>query len=996
MDTVKGFDLGWIEDPEVFAVNRLPHHSNHHYFGEMEFKKSLNGKWKFHYAKNIESIQKDFYEMEYSAKGWDEIGVPGHIQLQGYDVPQYVNVMYPWDGHEQLIAPQVPKIHNPVGCYVKYFEVPREWEHQPVHISFQGVESAFYIWLNGQFVGYSEDSFTPAEFDLTPYIKEGENKLAVMVIKWCSGSWLEDQDFWRFSGIFRDVYLYTTPKTHICDLRVQTDLDEYYRHGELKLNLKVSGEFDGFVQASLLDANRNITTSFGAGLAEEISITQPVQNVNLWSAESPYLYTLYIQVIDQLGDVIETVTQKVGFRKFEMIDKILHINGKRIVFNGVNRHEWSAKHGRSITLEEMQWDVKTMKQHNINAVRTSHYPNNTAFYDLCDTYGLYVIDEANIETHGTWQTEKDQREDNVVPNSKPEWTGVVIDRGAAMLERDKNHPSILIWSCGNESFGGENFYKMSQYFKANDPTRLVHYEGVSLDRRFNDTSDIESRMYTPVDEIREYLESNPEKPFICCEYTHAMGNSNGAMHKYTELTEQYLMYQGGFIWDFIDQVLWTKDSFGKPYLAFGGDFGDRPNDVNFCGNGLSFGDRRLTPKIQEVKYNYQNFKIQVQETSARIKNKNLFIGTEDYVLKYEVAEEGVVLYRGMMTIDIPAGDEKTIDLPIKKEVSAGEYTVTVSLCLKQDTLWAEQGFEVAFGQYVYGVRKQKETCRQKVTVIDGLSNFGVRGEDFLVLYSKVYGGMISYKVAGKELIDKVPMPNFWHAPTDNDRGNKMGYRCAPWKIASLYGKVVDIKTVVEDYKASICYTYQLPIGKSVVCKVTYTTYGNGEVNVAMDYEGVEGLPEMLDYGMLFTLPKDYNQIKWYGLGPAENYVDRKHGSKLGVYEGTVEEQMVPYIVPQECGNKAGVRWATVTDYRGNGLKFITDQEMEFCALPYTPHELENAYHHYELPQSSHTIVKVSLKHTGVGGDNSWGAETHPEYTIPSNTPLHFEFKIQMV
>lgn len=994
MDRITAHDWGFIENPRVFAVNRLPHHSDHHYFGEMNFKKSLNGSWKFHYAKNITGITEGFYEADYDAKVWEEIKVPGHIQLQGYDAPHYVNTMYPWDGHEALKPPNVPKIHNPIGSYVKYFEVPREWDEQPVYISFQGVESAFYVWLNGHFVGYSEDSFTPAEFDLTPFVQEGENKLAVMVVKWCSGSWMEDQDFFRFSGIFRDVYLYTVPRTHVRDLCVQTLLDENYRHSKLKLDLKIQGELQGYVQVSLMDAERNITTSFGGVIAEEIELSEIISYPNLWSAESPYLYTLYIQVLDELGDVLETISQKVGFRKFEIKDAIMHLNGKRIVFNGVNRHEWSAKYGRAVTLEEMTRDVKMMKQHNINAVRTSHYPNNSAFYDLCDTYGLYVIDEANVESHGTWLTAYDREHDHVVPRSNPDWTDATIDRGAAMLQRDKNHPSVLIWSCGNESFGGENFYKMSQYYRTNDPTRIVHYEGICHDREFDATSDIDSWMYRTVESIKTHLETHKDKPFINCEYSHAMGNSNGALHKYIELTETHPLYQGGFIWDFIDQSLWHQDPQGQPFLAVGGDFGDRPNDMNFCANGLVFGNGVPSPKMQEVKACYQNFKCEVGATQVKITNKNLFVGSKELTLHYEVMRGDVRLYFGTMAVDVPAGETREIALPIKKELAAGEYCVNVSLRLKAPTLWAEAGHEVAFGQYVYANEAFKEDEKKKVTVISGVANFGVRGDGFHVIFSTVYSGLISYKRMGKELIERVPRPNFWHAPTDNDRGNRMGHRCAPWKAASLYATVVDTQTAWDDYRATICYTYSLPILSQATCKVTYTVYGTGEIKVAMDYTGAPDLPEMLDFGMLFVMPKAYDEVKWYGYGPEENYCDRRHGARLGIYEHGVVENMVPYTIPQECGNRTGVRWAEVTDRRGSGLRFQAEGEMDFSFLPYTPHQIEEAAHHYELPPVTQTVIKASLRHSGVGGDDSWGARTHPEYCLPAQNDYHFEMTIQ--
>ncbi|MBM6820952.1 beta-galactosidase, partial [Clostridium saudiense] len=582
---MRKFDLSYLENSEIYEVNRLESKSDHKFYRNLDellednssFKIELNGDWKFHYSKNLDGIINNFYEEDYNTESWDNIKVPGHIQLQGYDKPHYVNTMYSWDGHDDILPPLVPKRYNPVGCYVKEFDISSEFLSKQLHVSFEGVESAFYLWLNGKFVGYSEDSFTPADFDLSSLYKQGKNKLAVMVVKFCSGSWLEDQDFWRFSGIFRDVYLYTKPETHINDIFVHTNLKDNYKKCDLDVDLKIEGNLDSVIKATLIDnSNNKILEKTQSIESNTLSIKEEVTDIKLWSAEEPNLYTLLIEVLDKSNNIIEVIQQKVGFRAFEMINNIMHINGKRIIFKGVNRHEFSCYTGRCVSKEEMLWDVKTMKRNNINAVRTSHYPNQSYFYELCDEYGLYVIDETNLESHGTWQKMGKIDSKCVVPDSKKEWRECVLDRAKSMLERDKNHPSIIIWSCGNEAFGGENIYLMSEYFRNTDSSRLVHYEGVFNDRRYNNSSDMESRMYAKVKDIEEYLNNNPEKPFMLCEYTHAMGNSNGAMYKYIELEEKYPMYQGGFIWDFIDQGLMTKDIYGKDYLAFGGDFGDRP------------------------------------------------------------------------------------------------------------------------------------------------------------------------------------------------------------------------------------------------------------------------------------------------------------------------------------------------------------------------------------------------------------------------------------
>ena len=779
-----------------------------------------------------------------------------------------------------------------------------------------------------------------------------------MVVKFSSGSWLEDQDFWRFSGIFRDVYLYTVPKTHIDDIFVHTNLKDDYKNCDLKIDIKIKGELGSKIKATLVDNENNSVANFKEEINDyNLSLNKELKDIKLWSAEEPNLYNLIIEVIknnEQEDEVLEVITEKIGFRSFEMINNIMHINGKRIIFKGVNRHEFSCYTGRSISKDEMLWDVKTMKKNNINAVRTSHYPNESYFYELCDEYGLYVIDETNLESHGIWQKMGEINPENVVPGSKEEWRECVIDRAKSMLERDKNHPSILIWSCGNESFGGKNIYLMAEYFRKTDNSRLVHYEGIFNDRSYNESSDMESRMYAKVKDIEEYLNNNPNKPFILCEYTHAMGNSNGGMHRYIDLEDKYPLYQGGFIWDFIDQGLMTKDINGKNYLAFGGDFGDRPTDYNFCVNGIIYADRKESPKMQEVKFNYQNIRINVEP-----------------------------------------GNEIELMLPIEKDENPGVYTVDVRATLSEDNLWADKGFELAFGQDSYYIKniQDKELKLNNIVVSDCDVNFGVRGLDFEAIYSKNCGGMISYKYNGKEFIETIPKPNFWHAPTDNDRGNSMPYNCAMWKIASLYARVIDINISYDEYEAKITYTYSLPTVPESKCDVTYITIADGSVKVKMNYKAVDNLPNMLDFGMIFKMPSKYENLTWFGRGEQENYCDRNKGARLGIHSNKVIDNVSQYVIPQECGNKTDVKWAKITDNFGNGL-LVSGDNFEFSALPYTPHELENAYHHYELPQVHYTVIRTSLMNIGVGGDDSWGAMPYEEYLIPSNNDMSFEFTIK--
>ena len=715
-----------------------------------------------------------------------------------------------------------------------------------------------------------------------------------------------------------------------------------------------------------------------------------------------------MEVYDAEGTLQEIIPERVGFRRFEMKDGIMTLNGKRIVFKGVNRHEFSSITGRHVSEEELLKDIITMKQNNINAIRTCHYPDASPIYRLCDEYGLYMIAENNLESHGSWDIAEFTKDyTDVVPYDKPELLGMMLDRVNSMYQRDKNHPAILIWSCGNESFGGKDIFEMSEFYRKNDPTRLVHYEGVIHDRRYNDTSDMESQMYPSVDAIKKFLAEDDSKPFICCEYTHAMGNSCGAMHKYTDLTDTEPKYQGGFIWDYIDQSIYKKDRYGKEFQAYGGDFGERPTDYNFSGNGIAYGGNRdASPKMQEVKFNYQNITAQVSEDSVKVINKNLFVNTDTFDCEVTLAKNGHVLHTETLETSVDPLSENIYALPFGKQTRPGEYTVTVSFLLKKKTLWAEAGHEVAFGQYVYQVEETEKLSECGVELVKSLHNIGVRGENFQVMFSVLNGGMVSYKYAGREMIEAIPKPNFWRAPTDNDCGNLMPMRYAQWKIASMYATHKDFRskeryapsnapeTTVHENSVEVAFKYLMPTTPVSECRLAYEVFGDGRVKTTLTYDPVKELGDMPEFGVLFKFNADYDHVKWYGLGPAETYADRKHGAKLGIYENSVSDNMARYLVPQECGNKEGVRWASITDRKGRGMLFEMDKNngpMMFSALPYTPHEMENAMHPYELPEVHYTVVRAAKGQMGVGGDDSWGAHTHPEYLLNTDGKMEFSF-----
>ena len=1021
---MKAFDYSLVKNPEYFKDGRMDAHSDHIWYKneeemqekETSYRFSLNGIWKFHYARNYKSTVAGFEKEEYSCKDWDDIHVPAHIQMEGYDAPQYANVQYPWEGHEDIHPGEIPEHFNPVASYVKYFTVPEQMQGKRLFISFQGAESGIALWLNGQFVGYSEDSFTPSEFELTEFVKAGENKLAAQVFKWTASSWCEDQDYYRFSGIYRDVYLYTVPKVHVYDMQIRAIPEASLEKAELELKTITWGKGTAHIVLSkngkiVLEDRKSLgeeaDSKGNGGLVAADSFTWQVKKPELWSAEEPALYDLVLEIYDESGVLQEVIPQKIGFRRFEMKDGIMTLNGKRIVFKGVNRHEFSSITGRCVSKEELYKDLMTMKRNNINAIRTCHYPDASLIYQLCDELGLYMIDETNLESHGSWDVAEFTKDYTyVVPYDKEEWLAMMLDRTNSMYQRDKNHPAILIWSCGNESFGGKDIFEMSQFFRNTDPTRLVHYEGVCHDRRYNDTSDMESQMYPSVEAIKAFLAKDDSKPFICCEYTHAMGNSCGAMHKYTDLTDTEPKYQGGFIWDYIDQSIYKKDRYGKEFQAYGGDFGERPTDYNFSGNGIAYGGNRdASPKMQEVKFNYQNITAQVTADSVKVINKNLFVNTSKFDCKVTLQKDGKVIDTATLETNVEPLSEKEYALPFKKEEKAGEYTVTVSFHLKEDKPWAKAGYEIAFGQYVYQVEAPVKPCTDKLEVIHSTHNIGVRGTEFEVLFSVLNGGLVSYKYAGKEMIEAIPKPNFWRAPTDNDCGNLMAMRYAQWKIASMYASHKEYRGAaygpsnapeVEEKENSIkvSYTYFLPTTPAATCRLSYEVFGDGRVRTTLSYDPVKELGDMPEFGVIFKFNADYDHVSWYGLGEAETYADRKKGAKLGIYENLVKDNVARYMVPQECGAKEEVRWAKVTDRKGRGMLFEMDKEngpMMFSALPYTPHEMENAMHPYELPEIHYTVVRVAKAQMGIAGDDSWGARTHEEYLLDVKQPMEFSF-----
>lgn len=1074
MERIINADESWIMNPEVFRVNREDAHSDHAFYEEkvteygldMPLRQSLNGTWKFSYADVPEKRVKEFYKEGFDVSSFADIKVPGHIELAGYDKCQYINTMYPWEGHEDLRPPFAPVKHNPVASYVTFFDVDEALIEKKTYISFQGVEKAFYVWINGQFVGYAEDSFTPSEWDITPFIREKGNKLAVEVYKHSSASWLEDQDFFRFSGIFRDVYIYAVPDTHVRDIFVKAGLKDDYATGMLEGELEIVGNVGGTVGYELVDkTGKSVLMRMGLAIKEHMRFTAEVPEVLTWSAEVPNLYLLNISIYNEEGELVEYIPQRIGFRRFEMKNGVMCINGKRIVFKGVNRHEFSCVNGRTLKKEELLEDIRIIKSLNINAVRTCHYPNQSYWYELCDEFGIYLIDEANLETHGTWCIDTGNEKPYITPGSEPMWKGAVLDRAVSMLERDKNHPSVLIWSCGNESHAGEDILAMSRFFHERNPERLVHYESCVHDRNYSDITDMESRMYAKPAEIKEYLDGKPKKPYISCEYMHAMGNSCGGMEKYTKLAYEYEQYQGGFIWDFADQAILTRDGKlidedvigrygnvrtyeklpnikpGSLEFKVGGDFKERPCDYYFCGNGIVFADRKLSPKAQEVKYLYQNIRLYLTNNGVLIVNESLFESTYDYMFEVRLLKDGKAVWAGTFARDVKAGEEEFVPVTFPSMDADGEYVMECRAVLMGYRPWANVGHIAAWGQSEPIVVKKEAQSADEVQegeakcfddVVMGATCIGVKAGNTHAIFSRQEGGLISLRCKGLEMIEKVPGLEFFRAATDNDKGNRFPVTSAVWqgisqmqrsdKVKVEYelrdGRVLDGTVTPDEFildksdelygtglkgteyakdiaavKISCHYTfYTNPQSEG---EIVYRMLPDGSIECRGHFGGKEGLPEPAVFGINLTMDKMFDRMEFYGRGPEENYNDRCAGAKLGIYKGSVVDNVTPYLDPQECGNRHDVRYVKVVDEFGHGLRIdACGTPFDMTVLPCTQQELQSAYKINDIPDTRYTHVRILGAARGVGGDDSWGAPVYPEYCVSAEKELDVAFVIR--
>ena len=1023
------------ENPQVVGRNKEPGHATLMPFADKSqassfnrerspYFQSLNGRWKFHWSPNPGDRPRDFYRPEFDVAGWDDIPVPANWQLHGYGVPIYTNITHPFQVDSPKVTSDPPKDYtaygqrNPVGSYRRTFKLPDTWDSREVFLHFEGVKAACYVWINGRKVGYSQGSMTPAEFRVTQFLKPGVNTLAVEVYRWCDGSYLEDQDMWRLSGIYRDVHLWSAPKVHVRDFFAQGDLTVDFREGVLDLRAVVHNygaeAVDGYKIEVFFLQKENPGCVFCVPFdldpvpaGGEVAFTRelPCGNVKPWTAETPNLATLILTLRDPTDKIVESLPCRIGFRRIEVRDGQVFLNGRSLKFKGVNRHEHDPDTGRRVSLERMIQDIKLMKQNNINTVRTSHYPNDPRWYRLCDEYGLYVIDEANVESHGT-----SYKKENI-PGGDPLWTLSVEERMVRMVERDKNHPCVIFWSLGNEAGYGENFKKMVAAAKTIDTSRPFHY------RQMWDAVDTDSETYWAPDRVEKHAKENPRRPFMLEEYAHAMGNSVGGLQEYWDVFNTYPNLIGGCIWDWVDQGLREpRDGAGHPktgwshdwFYAYGGDYGDVPNDGNFCINGLVSPDRAPNPHLAEVKKVYQNVGFEPTDLPhglLQMENSHDFRSLDFLNFSWEVTGDGETVAEGSIEgVDAAPGDvvKAAIGLPKIEAVAGQEYFLTVKAALAADESWAPAGHVVAWEQFELPIGSEAiapsaETLPDlAVKEID--SQVVVSNESFTVTIGKESGAIEAIESDGRRLLANSLAPNFWRVPNDNDLGAKIPTKLAVWKDAAKNGRVVSVEMErVSEQVVRVSVESSLSVGRKSTLTTTYTIFGSGELLVDMALAPKGKLPAIPRIGMQMELASGYDRMEWLGRGPEENYWDRKSGYAIGRYRGEVADLVFDYIRPQECGNRCDVRWAAFRNAEGAGLLAIGMPTIDVSAWPFTMEDLETAGegHPHDLPKRDTVTVNLDYRQMGVGGINSWGQWPMKKYQLPSR-PYRHQFRLVLL
>ncbi|MGE5944572.1 MAG: glycoside hydrolase family 2 TIM barrel-domain containing protein [Flavobacteriales bacterium] len=1013
------------ENPEMFQQNREKARASFYPYSNVKnaidnnienekYIKCLNGKWKFNFMDHSDKGVPDFEKISFDDSKWDEIPVPGNWEMYGYGYPHYTNVVYPFEKN----PPFIKVSQNSVGSYITYFELDDTWLDREVYIQLGSVKSGYYLWVNGNKVGYNQDSKLPAEFNITPYLKKGSNKLAVKVFKFTDGSYLEDQDFWRLSGIQRDVFLFARPKTHISDFFSKALLDANYENGVFTLETKIKNTSTKKVsnlklKYQILDAqgkevlsNENIF-SIKASAVNDLSFTGDIPKVNAWSAENPYLYTLVLNLKDSKENTIEATSIKIGFRTSEIKGGQLLVNGKPILLKGVNRHEHNQFHGHVVNEEDMLGDIKMMKLNNINAVRTSHYPNDPLWYKLCDQYGLYLYDEANVESHGMGYNPSETLA------NKPEWKAAHVERITNMVERDKNHPSIIVWSMGNEAGTGPNFLEAYKAVHALDKYRPVHYERAEKETDIKERhTDIIGNMYAPIDWVaNRWVGSDAERPFIWCEYSHAMGNSSGNFKEYWDLVRGNRQIQGGFIWDWMDQGITQHNDDGTKFWAYGGHFEPEGiyNDGNFCFNGLVNPDLTPHPGLFEVKKVYQNihFKnLKISDGTITIFNEHFFSNLDTYLIRWELMENGKAIQTGTFNpTDISPQTEKTFNLGIKNfnPEKGKEYFLNIYALQGEDTQMVPFAHEVASEQFALqpsDLQFTEPTSADKIQVKDGQDDIVVKGENFTVNISKKTGAITSYKLNNYELMNEPLAPTFWRAPTDNDFGNRLQLRAEVWKEAINNAKLENIThNIVSPSELRINSSLKLATLEGTIDMV-YSIYGNGEIKVDYTFKANKAdLPEIPRIGVVFRMPKEFDNLEYYGRGPWENYVDRNTAAFVGIYKSKVADQYVVYGRPQENGHKTDTRWLSLTNQSGLGLKIeANDKPIGFNALHHSTEDFDEGKKKslrtpLDVKKGDFVEVHIDHKMMGVGGDNSWGAKPHKPYMYFADKVYNYSFTI---
>ena len=1019
-----------IENPAVLSINKeLPHATFMAYSDlaaavkdikeESQWFIGLNGKWKFNFVQGITNRIQDFYKTDLDLNKWVDIEVPSNMEMKGYGIPIYKNLEYEWaPGYTQQI-PTVDMENNSFGYYRKEFTLPESWKGREIFIHFGAIKSAGYVWVNGKKVGLTKDSKTPAEFDLTPYVQTGNNTIAVEVIRWNDGSYLECQDFWRMSGITREVYLYSQPKVRIRDFFAKALLDDKYKDGVFSLELEMknhtSEKSNSIIEFEILDeAGKKVAegkapvTIDGNGKTSETKLEAVIKNVKQWTAETPNLYTLLITAKDEKGNATEFTSLKIGFRTVEIKDGLLLVNGKRVLFKGVNMHEFSPINGQVITEELMMKDIEQMKKLNVNAMRTCHYPQPEQWYKLCDKYGLYLIDEANVESHAMgYNIQKGGTLGN-----NPEWLDAHMFRTKNAVERDKNHASVIIWSLGNEAGNGYNFYNTYLWTKKRDNTRPVQYERAGLEWN----TDIFCPMYYRINDMEKYAQKYHDRPLIQCEYEHAMGNSEGNLKDYWDLIEKYPNLQGGFIWDWVDQGILKKDDKGNSYWAFGGDFGPKgtPSDGNFLINGVVLPDRSFKPHSFEVKKVYQNIgftAVDLAEGKYEIFNKFRFTNLDKYSFDWEIEANGKKIKSGKLEqISLEPEQKKiiTIDVSDIKPKAGVEYFINFHAKVNTKDPFLPIGWEIASEQIKLPIDKEKIPydfdSAGKVNLKEDES-INLSAKNFSLTIDKKSGIITSYKYKDSELIKDGmgPRPNFWRAPSDNDYGWKMAKKCGEWKDASemeLKAEKASAKTN-DDGSVTVEVEYQYPKVKAT-WKTHYTVFGNGIIKVNNQLVASDTtMPVIPRIGMKMQLPVQYENLEYYGRGPVENYIDRKYCANVGRYLSKVKDQYTPYVRPQENGHKTDARWLTLYNNNKCGLMIAADSLLEFTALNNPIEDFDagidkdlNFKHINDITPKNLVELNIDYKMMGLGGDDSWGATPHKQYTIyPSAKIFEYGFTI---